>query len=82
VTLEHRGTRAGHRGHGTCHRCGWVVDVTRISRKRARQLHMGSHAARICDECLDDLQSATIVTLGADTRQHAVVGTAHNRVVA
>jgi hypothetical protein len=41
---------------GKCHRCGWTAEVTKVGRKRAEGLHMGPHAALLCDECIGDLE--------------------------
>jgi len=82
VTLRQLGTEVGHRGHGTCHRCGWVVDINRINRKQARRLHMGSHPARICDECLEDLKRGPVVAIGAKAPAHVGASTTRSRVVA
>ncbi|HVC67622.1 MAG TPA: hypothetical protein VND44_08515 [Acidimicrobiales bacterium] len=48
---------------GRCHRCGWTLPVTRVSRKRARQLQIGRHATRLCDECLAELNGSEVTAL-------------------
>jgi hypothetical protein len=64
VSLRMHSESAQKHEHGPCHRCGWVTDVTKVARKRAKQLHLGHHATRLCDECIDDLRQGQIVTAG------------------
>jgi len=41
---------------GTCHRCGWRREVSRVTRKVRRRLGVGRAYGRLCDECLNDLE--------------------------
>ena len=69
------------REHRSCHRCGWVTDVSRVDRRSAREL--GVHARmRLCDDCLTDLQRSSIPTLGARPPDLAGLRVAHRRHVA
>ena len=55
MTHKEMGT-VGHGARGRCHRCGWTSEVTKVSRYRAQELHMGRHAALLCAECIADLE--------------------------
>ena len=80
--MTHQGQREDRKLHGRCHRCGWVQDVTPVSRHTAKELGMGRHAAHLCAECIADLRrdtSARTAVQGATPR----VATDHrSRVVA
>ena len=53
----------GQTARGECHRCGWTMEITKVSRKQAQQLHFGRHAAQLCDECIDDLKGGDLTEL-------------------
>jgi hypothetical protein len=74
VSLQSVGS---HQTHGPCHRCGWVMDVSPVSRKSARQLGIRPHL-RVCDECLTDLRRDKTVVLITGDRARAT----HRRYVA
>ena len=58
---------------GRCHRCGWNLPVTKVSRAQAKELHFGRHAAYLCDECIADLRGGEITQL--PERPEATSGT-------
>ncbi len=58
---------------GPCHRCGWTMEVTKVSRTQAKQLHFGRHAAKLCDECVTDLRGGEITKLPERTSATAGV---------
>lgn len=66
-----------HQIHGPCRRCGWVMDLSSVSRKSARQLGVRPHL-RVCDECLADLRRGRNVVVISD----AGAKSAHRRDVA
>ena len=69
------------RKHGPCHRCGWIMDVSKVDRRSAREL--GVHARmQLCDDCLTDLQHRSIVTLGTQVNERANLWVTHRRRVA
>jgi len=84
MRIETRAFQGEKRVHGPCHRCGWVADVTRINRRQANQLNLGSHAARICDECLDELQRGPVESVESvpDVRMALRAPSRRQRVVA
>ncbi len=69
------------REHGACHRCGWIMDVSRVDRRSARELGVRSRM-RLCDDCLTDLQHSTIPTLGTHVPARVGLRAAHRRHVA
>jgi hypothetical protein len=77
-------TMEGHthlREHGSCHRCGWIMDVSRVDRKNSRELGVRSRM-RLCDDCRTDLQHSTVTTLGTHATARAGLRVAHRRHVA
>jgi hypothetical protein len=73
-------SRTEHLAQGPCHRCGWSVEVTKVSRARAKQLHFGRHAAQLCDECIGDLRGSEITRLGERPAASTVIARHRHRV--
>ena len=73
--------RSRLREHGSCHRCGWVMDVSRVDRRSARELGVRSRM-RLCDDCLTDLRHSTITTLGTHVPARVGLRVTHRRHVA
>ncbi len=71
-------SRADRPEHGPCHRCGWTLDVTRMSRKHAHELGVPPHTT-LCDECLTDLRRRLPVTAAIDIGSQPKVEVSHQR---
>ena len=68
------------KAQGPCHRCGWTLEVTKVPRMQAKQLHFGRHAAQLCNECITDLRCGEVTKLTdrpAATAGHVVARHRH-----
>lgn len=69
------------RDFGPCHRCGWVMDVTKVTRAGARTLGVHAHA-RLCDECLADLRGSHVIAMDTAPTARSAAKVLHRRHVA
>ena len=70
MSIDFRMPGMDRRVHGPCHRCGWVADTSRVDRRRASRLNLGSHAALLCDDCVEDLRQRTASTVRTESVAH------------
>ena len=69
------------REYRPCHRCGWDMHVTKVSRAGARVLGVRAHT-RLCDECLADLSGDHVIALGTPPIVRPAAKVLHRRHVA
>jgi hypothetical protein len=74
-------TAIGDREFRPCHRCGWVMPVTKVSRVDARALGVRGHT-RLCDECVADLRGNHLIGLGTSSIARPAPKILHRRHVA